>query len=446
MAQKTLSSSLEDYLEAIYHISKEQNAAHANEIAKYLQVGKSSVSWALDRLARKGLINYSPYEAVTITEKGRPLAERVARRHAELSSFLTDVLGIDQQLAEENACRMEHVVDRQILLRMKQFMDYLQRCPRAGRQWMQAFGHFCHQAEGRDADPQDLTNCDDRPPNDLLEDTASGAAEQLPKTSKERDKRTLQRLRDVLAESGREFSPEQALVADVFMAAEAHQTIASVHQRLCQAGHRIGKRCVESTMEVLCEHKIAKPLRFDDRVVYEHYHPESHHDHLFCVKCGTIVEFFDPRIEDLQTDNAARADFRLLLHNLNIYGVCHDCIKRESQTRSLAQCLAAERVRVVRIQADSQTQVRISDMGLRPGSIVQMLSDDCFGGNVIALVGETRVMLDRDIAEKVKVVPANLEHLGRHRRRLRHHHRPDTVAGLVTDPNDRPEKRGGTAD
>jgi Fur family ferric uptake transcriptional regulator len=259
----------------------------------------------------------------------------------------------------------------------------------------------------------------------------------LPKTPKDRDSRTLQRLTDVLAESGREFSPEQALVADAFMAAEAHQTIASIHDCLSKAGHRIDVRCVESTMEILCEHKIAKPLRFDDRVVYEHYHPESHHDHLFCVKCGTIVEFFDPRIEELQTDNAKRADFRLLLHNLNIYGVCHNCIKLESHTRSLAQCLAGERVRVVRIQADSATQARVSEMGLRLGSIVQVLSDDCFGRNVIALVGETRIMLDREIAEKVKAMPADLEHFRhRGRRRLRHHHRPDTVTGLVAHPRD----------
>jgi len=65
MAERMLSASLEDYLEAIYEISKNQRPAHANAIAKYLGVGKSSVSWALDRLARKGLINYSPYEAVT---------------------------------------------------------------------------------------------------------------------------------------------------------------------------------------------------------------------------------------------------------------------------------------------------------------------------------------------------------------------------------------------
>jgi len=328
---------------------------------------------------------------------------------------------------------MEHVVDRQILLRMKQFMDFLQRCPRAGKQWMQGFGHFCRQGKIQDACRECLSECFERLPAGRAGQGESDSHEQLPKVSKDRDKRTLERLRDILVESGRDFSPQQEVVANVFVGEEAHQTIRSIHDRARRLDAGIALRCVESTMEVLCEHKIAKSLRFGDHVVYEHYHPESHHDHLFCVKCGAIVEFFDPRIEDLQMENCRRADFRLLLHNLNIYGVCHDCIRRETQTRTIDQCLAGEKVRVVRIQADSGTQGRIADMGLAPGCIVEVLSDGCSGGNVIAVIGETRIMLGCDIAEKVKVVPAEAGQFPPHRRRrrLRHQHRPDTVSGLV---------------
>ncbi|MCK5271456.1 MAG: ArsR family transcriptional regulator, partial [Sedimentisphaerales bacterium] len=67
MAEKTLSHSLEDYIEAIYQLCQDKPMAHANHIAEYLGVGKSSVSWALSQLSKKGLVNYTPYEAITLT-------------------------------------------------------------------------------------------------------------------------------------------------------------------------------------------------------------------------------------------------------------------------------------------------------------------------------------------------------------------------------------------
>jgi DtxR family transcriptional regulator, Mn-dependent transcriptional regulator len=61
MSKKDLSSRLEDYLEAIYLIARDKQFAHANKIAEFLDVGKSSVSWALNQLSKKELVNYTPY-------------------------------------------------------------------------------------------------------------------------------------------------------------------------------------------------------------------------------------------------------------------------------------------------------------------------------------------------------------------------------------------------
>ena len=83
MPAKKLSSSLEDYLEAIWVICQDKQLAHANHIAETLGVSKSSVSWALNRLAEKELINYAPYEAITLTAQGKSIARKIAQRRSE---------------------------------------------------------------------------------------------------------------------------------------------------------------------------------------------------------------------------------------------------------------------------------------------------------------------------------------------------------------------------
>ena len=206
MQKKDLSSRLEDYLEAIYLISREKRFAHANQIADFLDVSKSSVSWALNQLSQKDLINYTPYEAITLTTKGKTLGRRVARRHDEIKNFLTEVLAINENLAEENACRMEHVIDKEILQRMQQFMEFLVNCPRAGREWMKGFGFFCEQGKRRENCSRCLNECLNEVQLNLKTDQESAPKEELPKVSKDRDRITLYRLREVAVEGGRPLS------------------------------------------------------------------------------------------------------------------------------------------------------------------------------------------------------------------------------------------------
>ena len=142
MTKKRLSASLEDYLEAIYTISRDKFVAHANKIAKNLGVRKSSVSWALNQLSEKGLINYRPYEAISLTEQGLQQARQISSRHQQIQRFLEDVLGINPEQAESNACRMEHVVDPAVLDRMKQFIHFLESDPKKSTAFLSVFRQF----------------------------------------------------------------------------------------------------------------------------------------------------------------------------------------------------------------------------------------------------------------------------------------------------------------
>lgn len=135
MADTTLTSSLEDYLEAVLLLVRRDRVARVRDIAKALGVGMPSVTTALKALAQRGLVNYDPYQVITLTEGGRQAAEGVSQRHEVLRRFLVEVLGLDEATAQANACRMEHAVDEQVLDRMRRFADFIRRCPRAGRDW-----------------------------------------------------------------------------------------------------------------------------------------------------------------------------------------------------------------------------------------------------------------------------------------------------------------------
>lgn len=147
-----LSSNLEDYLEAISHLQAENRVARAKDIAERLSVSRASVSGALKALAERRLIHYSPYSFITLTDEGETIARQVIERHRTLRDFFENFLRLDPELAEANACRMEHAIDSQVLERLIQFLEFVRHCPRGGRDWLTAFHDACRRDLGLDLD------------------------------------------------------------------------------------------------------------------------------------------------------------------------------------------------------------------------------------------------------------------------------------------------------
>ncbi len=143
VTSEPLSASLEDYMEAIFHIEDKKRAARAKDIADRLQVSSASVTGALRLLAEKELINYAPYDIITLTSKGRKVAQDVVHRHKMLRDFFVKILAVDETEAEVSACKMEHGVSEAILDRMTRFIEFLETCPRGGHKWLEEFESFC---------------------------------------------------------------------------------------------------------------------------------------------------------------------------------------------------------------------------------------------------------------------------------------------------------------
>ena len=137
-----LSERLEDYLETIMELEKTNKVARSKDIAEKMGVLRGTVTGALKTLADKQLINYDPYSYITLTPKGATIAEEINRRHMAIRAFLKDVLLLDPKTAEENACRMEHAMDKDAIARLVQFFDFLHQCPRTGDEWIRNFITF----------------------------------------------------------------------------------------------------------------------------------------------------------------------------------------------------------------------------------------------------------------------------------------------------------------
>jgi len=147
MHTKALSDSLADYLEAIHHLVRAKGAARGKDISQRLKVNRSSVTGALRTLAEKKLVNYAPYDLVTLTPEGGRVAERIIHRHEVLKDFIHRVLGLEERIAEQDACRMEHAASEPVLDRLAQFIDFVRVCPRIDIHWIEDTGYFCHRPD-----------------------------------------------------------------------------------------------------------------------------------------------------------------------------------------------------------------------------------------------------------------------------------------------------------
>lgn len=113
-----LTTSVEDYLKAIYRISESGQPASTNDIAEALQLAPPSVSGMVKRLAEHGLVEHLPYHGVTLTAAGKLGALRILRRHRLIEAYLVQFLDYTWDTVHDEAERLEHAVSDDLVARM----------------------------------------------------------------------------------------------------------------------------------------------------------------------------------------------------------------------------------------------------------------------------------------------------------------------------------------
>ena len=117
----TINKSAEDYLETILILSKRLPVVRSVDIASEMNFKKSSISVAMKNLRENGCISVSNAGFITLTKKGLEIAEMIYERHTFLSGWLIS-LGVDETIAAEDACRMEHVISKESFAAIKKYV------------------------------------------------------------------------------------------------------------------------------------------------------------------------------------------------------------------------------------------------------------------------------------------------------------------------------------
>lgn len=120
-----LTATLEDYLAAIFRLSRKNGKARSNAIADELKVTRSTVTTALKSLVAQNLIVYKPYSPISLTPEGMELGKRIAHRNFILNEFFGKILHLSEPEAKETACRVEHAVSDDAVLQLGRFLLFL---------------------------------------------------------------------------------------------------------------------------------------------------------------------------------------------------------------------------------------------------------------------------------------------------------------------------------
>ena len=119
-----IQESAEDYLEKVLIISKEKNYVRQTDICDATGYARPSVSVAIRKLASEGYLDINEFGAITLTEKGREVAEKIYERHNVLAHFFIHI-GTPTETAYEDACRIEHQISDESFANLKEFVKNL---------------------------------------------------------------------------------------------------------------------------------------------------------------------------------------------------------------------------------------------------------------------------------------------------------------------------------
>jgi Mn-dependent DtxR family transcriptional regulator len=153
MRKKTI----EDYVELIYILQKEKEIVHTKDIASALDISPASVTEIFQKLSNEGYINYEKYSGVILTEKGRKIGIDTKKKHDTLKSFLI-LLGVDDKIADEDACKIEHNVNPETMRKLRKFVKFA-KLEDGCKRWLDHFKYYDETGKYILCTPKDQEKC-----------------------------------------------------------------------------------------------------------------------------------------------------------------------------------------------------------------------------------------------------------------------------------------------
>ncbi len=153
-ARREQSASMEDYLEAIANLGEGRNVVRVKQLSEMLGVKMPSVTSALKKLSEQELVEHERYGHIKLTPEGDKVARDVIYRHEALTRFFAQALGINRETAEEDACKIEHVISPLSMERLAKFVEFIEACPLGSANFSSRYEYYLEHGEL----PQDCSN------------------------------------------------------------------------------------------------------------------------------------------------------------------------------------------------------------------------------------------------------------------------------------------------
>jgi len=121
---------IEDYIELVFNLQETKKRVHTNDIANAFNINPASVTEIFQKLSEEGYVDYKKYSGIMLTAKGRRLALKTKGKHEKLKEFLM-ILGIEKDIAESDACEMEHILHPSTMNMIDKFVEVIGQCDMA---------------------------------------------------------------------------------------------------------------------------------------------------------------------------------------------------------------------------------------------------------------------------------------------------------------------------
>jgi len=144
-------------------------------------------------------------------------------------------------------------------------------------------------------------------------------------------KKILEKFKDYLKKEKLKYTPQREEILKEVLKTRGHFEVEDIVHKLKNKKKSVSRATVYRTLSILKEMGvITEVIKYKNKTIYE-IGLKKHHDHLICVSCGKIIEFFNKKLEKLQDKICSDFEFHPYSHRLEIYGLCNDCFSEESK-------------------------------------------------------------------------------------------------------------------